>query len=129
MPERKKKFDIEYDKIPEDEGATVLLSQNENSCRGRLIYESGGRKGEDFIITKSPFLIGSKPGSNDAVLHSDAVSRYHARIIKKDGGFFLEDLNSKNSTMLNGEVLPYNEMRKLSGMDLISFADVVYRIV
>ena len=129
LPKRKDFRDIEFDEITEDDGKTVLLSESSLSCRGRLIYESGGSGGEDFTITKSPFSIGSKQGGNDAVLHSDAVSRYHARITKREGGFYIEDLNSTNSTSVNGELLAYNKPKKLSRMDMISFADVVYRVV
>jgi MoxR-like ATPase len=33
----------------------------------------------------------------------DRVSRLHARLEKKDGGFWLEDLGSRNGTFVNGE--------------------------
>ena len=129
FPERRDFCDIQFDELPEDEGATVLLSEDDTGCRGKLIYESGGRGGSDIEIKKTPFSIGSKAGGNDAVLSSEAVSRYHARIIKQDGAFYLIDLNSKNGSCVNGELLPYNEPHRLSRMDMISFADMIYRVV
>ncbi len=129
LPERKKWNDIEFDNVPRQEGSTVMLLENDIRCSGRLIYESGGYGGEDIDITRSPFSIGSKPDGNDAVINSPAVSRYHAQITKIGTSYFVEDLNSTNSTRVNGDILPYHEPRKLASMDLISFADVVYRVV
>lgn len=129
MPEKKPFRDIEFDPVKKPETQTVLLSADMTGCRGRLIYESGGRGGCDLLVDKNPFSIGSRDGGNDAILSSEAVSRYHAKIFRRDGAFYIQDLNSKNGTFLNGEILPYNKPRKLNRMDMISFADVVYRMV
>lgn len=37
------------------------------------------------------------------VLRDDFVSRHHSRIRRHDDGFYLEDLNSSNGTVLNGQ--------------------------
>ena len=129
LPDKNEGFDIEFDKVEEVENATVLLSEDKKCCRGRFVYESGGRGGRDFEIVKNPFMIGSRSGGNDAVISSEAVSRYHARITKYDGGYFIEDLNSTNGTFVNGKLLPYHSSYKLKSMDMISFADVVYRVI
>ena len=129
MPEKREFRDIKFDEVPERYEGTVLLSEDMAGCRGKLIYESGGRGGSDILVDSSPFSIGSRQGGNNAVLLSDAVSRYHARIVKRDGSFYIEDLNSKNGTFINGEIMPYNEQKRLKRMDVISFADVVYRVV
>ena len=39
----------------------------------------------------------------DIIVDSPAVSRQHARIVVEQEGFFLEDLGSRNGTLLNGE--------------------------
>ncbi len=129
LPEKKPFKDIEFDQVKKPETQTVLLSSDMMGCRGKLIYESGGRGGCDLLVDKNPFSIGSRAGGNDAILSSEAVSRYHAKIFRRDGAFYIQDLNSKNGTFLNGEILPYNKPRKLNRMDMISFADVVYRVV
>jgi serine phosphatase RsbU (regulator of sigma subunit) len=38
----------------------------------------------------------------DVVLKQASISRHHARIVSRDGEFFLEDLGSTNGTFLNG---------------------------
>ncbi|MBW1821432.1 MAG: FHA domain-containing protein [Deltaproteobacteria bacterium] len=38
---------------------------------------------------------------NDIVIENLAVSKLHARIMKQDGAYYIEDLNSTNGTYLN----------------------------
>ena len=47
----------------------------------------------------------------------------HARIWKKDDAYYIEDLHSRNGTMVEGKLLEPEEKRRLeSGMQL-SFAE------
>ncbi len=128
FPENDMLEDLEFDEM-ESATETVLLAENPNFCCGKLMYEGGGNGDKDYIISHSPFRIGSKEGGNDAVLHSPVVSRYHAKIYKRDGVYYLEDLNSKNGTYLNGQMISYHEAMPIKSKDTISFADVVYRVV
>lgn len=131
FPEEDYLEDIEFDEIvpkEKEEAKTVILSEDTTVCCGKLIHDMGGES-EDFLISHTPFRIGSKAGGNDAVILSPAVSRYHAKITKQDGIFYLSDLNSLNGTFHNGEPVGYNESVPLKAMDTISFADVVYHIV
>lgn len=131
FPEEDYLEDLEFDEIvpkEKEEPKTVLLSEDETVCCGKLIHDMGGES-KDFLISHTPFRIGSKAGGNDAVILSPAVSRYHAKITRRDGIYYLSDLNSLNGTFHNGEPVGYNESVPLKAMDTISFADVVYHIV
>ncbi len=66
----------------------------------QLVCIAGADLGRTFRITRLPVLIGR--GSVDVGLRSTDVSRNHARIIGKDGGFALVDLGSVNGTYING---------------------------
>jgi len=55
----------------------------------------------DWAGGTSEMLIG-RHRSCDVVLTSDAVSRRHARIFFRDGGWILQDLESTNGTRVNG---------------------------
>jgi signal transduction histidine kinase len=66
----------------------------------QLVCIAGTDLGRTFRITRLPLLIGR--GSADVSLRSVDVSRNHARIIGKDGGFALTDLGSVNGTFING---------------------------
>ncbi len=66
------------------------------------ILTRGKTSGRRVTIVQWPATIGRDPTS---VLHVDdeGVSRYHARIKKRDKLYIIEDLQSKNGTYLNGE--------------------------
>lgn len=96
--------------------------------QGVLIYDGNGTENNHHIKTDS-FRIGSQEGDNEAVLHSKVVSRHHAMITREGKDFFIEDLNSTNGTYLNGNLLSYHDRVRLTKMDQIVFADVVYHII
>jgi pSer/pThr/pTyr-binding forkhead associated (FHA) protein len=55
------------------------------------------------------------------------VGRQHARLIYRQGGWMVEDRNSRNKTRLNGEILPPYEPRPLKDGDLIHFGRIETR--
>ena len=106
----------------------MRMEPQKTQFEGKLVYE--GEEGEqDYLITKDKFCIGSRDEGNDAKLSSPVVSRHHARIVNREGAYYLEDLNSKNGTYVNGSLVAYHSPVKLKRMDRISFADVNYRIL
>jgi serine phosphatase RsbU (regulator of sigma subunit) len=52
-------------------------------------------------LSVSPFVFG-RQAENDLVLRDNRVSRVHARIVRENGGYILEDLSSRHGTFLNG---------------------------
>jgi pSer/pThr/pTyr-binding forkhead associated (FHA) protein len=57
------------------------------------------------------------------VLAKMGVSRRHARILRDETLFFVEDLDSTYGTHLNGQKLPKNEKRLLKNGDVIAIAN------
>ncbi len=57
---------------------------------------------EDSPLMSSSVTIGSRPDC-DLVVDVPSVSGRHCRLIRKETGLVLEDLNSTNGTFLNGE--------------------------
>ena len=49
---------------------------------------------------KNEIMIG-RNAENDIVIENLAVSKLHARIVKQDEAYYIEDLNSTNGTYLN----------------------------
>jgi sulfite reductase (NADPH) flavoprotein alpha-component len=76
-----------------------------NRPRANLIVEKGERDGTTTPITKHQVVIGRDTAMADVVVEDGLVSRRHARISWMAVEYVIEDLNSSNGTILNGELL------------------------
>ena len=65
---------------------------------------SGPFAGRLFTLERDVTIIGRNPEC-DMVLQPKSVSRKHAAIVRKDGGFLLRDLGSTRGTFVNGQKL------------------------
>lgn len=65
-----------------------------------LIRSGGGREGETIGLGTDVLTVGRSPHS-DLFLDDVTVSRHHARVLRDEGGFWVEDLNSLNGTYVN----------------------------
>ncbi|MCM1122679.1 MAG: FHA domain-containing protein [Eubacterium sp.] len=88
-----------YNEI-EDNEATVLVIPEE---KGYLIRKSNG---QEYLLEKDSYVIGSGGQANISIGNNSAVSRKHAQIGKDgNGSFYIKDLNSTNGTFVGGERL------------------------
>ncbi|MBN1395937.1 MAG: SpoIIE family protein phosphatase [Pirellulales bacterium] len=69
----------------------------------------GLRPGEQLPLDGDVMVLGRHP-TCDIVLESGAVSRQHARILKIDGEYYVEDLHSRNGTLLNGRQITERQL-------------------
>jgi pSer/pThr/pTyr-binding forkhead associated (FHA) protein len=98
-----------------------------NSIRLSITHTSPAHQNEPFAQTEDKILninqtneicIGRSP-SNDICLNSSAVSGKHVRILRQGQEFFLEDLDSRNGTILNGDRLTSQDKKLLRSGDQI----------
>lgn len=118
-------FHFEPEEEPEEtiENPTVFLGELQ-TAQGRLLYQ--GSQGQDsFYIDKESFLIGGNQKA-DGVLSASGISRNHARITKEKDVYCLTDLNSRNGTYLNGQLLEYKKKCEIHPGDRIRFATQEY---
>ena len=80
--------------------------------------------GQEFALKGEHWLIGKHRAGVEICLDRPTVSRLHARIFCKEGEYYLEDLNSRNGTRLNGNLLDGGQVRRLEAEDEICFADM-----
>jgi len=66
-----------------------------------LISQTGKLSGSRLTLDLKEIIIGRSPEC-DYIISDRQVSRKHSRIKKMPDGFYLEDLDSKNGTFLNG---------------------------
>ncbi len=135
------------EEIPEEE--PVLEEPAEGKSPYETIFETGGEDaslnllGEPFLILKAisgpnngaefslekdkTYLLG-KARSCDIVFNDLSVSKKHAELtIAEDGLVFLEDLGSKNKTLVNHAQL--TDRRPISPGDLISIGTTTLVII
>jgi pSer/pThr/pTyr-binding forkhead associated (FHA) protein len=112
------------DEPVESEHPTVCLTAIEHP-EGRLVYQGSGAE-DSFIIEGESFLVGGRNGQADGKLQSSGVSRNHARITREEHDYYIEDLNSKNGTYLNGDLLPYRQRYHMKPGDHLRFAREEY---
>ena len=106
---------------------TVCLSNYKAKPRGMLLYD-GLEELENISLTGNTIRLG-KGVEADVLIDKATISKFHAKIEKTEADFYIEDLNSTNGTMVNGEALSYKERRKLEINDIVQLADVQYKFV
>lgn len=111
----------EYANGPQsDDDGTMLLVDN------NVRYPSLKRIMTDELIdvNKPVFRIGKERSYVDYfVTNNNAVSRSHADIITRGSRFFIVDLNSKNRTYVNGQVIPVQYEIEIFNNDRIKLAN------
>lgn len=71
-------------------------------------------------------IIGKLGNASDAVIDLPTVSRVHAKIRKREEEYYLTDLNSRNGTSVNGQMLKGDEEYLLQNEDEVDFAQARY---
>src|SRR5262249_30012328 len=68
----------------------------------KLIVLAGAKEGLEIPLRKDKFLIGR---AKECALRagSEAISRRHCAIIRRETGYTVRDLGSRNGTQVNGE--------------------------
>lgn len=120
-------YEPETEEEPKTAHPTVLLAEITKPPEGILRYEGKGFC-KDLIISGNSFLIGSGTDC-DGYIPSTTVSRKHARIIRKEEIYFIEDLNSSNGTCVGGEMLNYKTKMSLQKNEIVIFADEKFRFI
>ncbi len=79
-----------------------------------LEFQTGDRSGQRVVLHAGRTVIGRHPDC-DAVLDAPAVSRQHCAITVDQDGVMVEDLRSRNGTLVNG--IPLTAPRRLEEGD------------
>src|SRR5262245_41925194 len=80
-------------------GAALLHASDGKQVMALLKILSGDRSGQTVDLRGDVVVVGRHPGC-DIRVPDETVSRRHARIISQRGGYFVEDLGSRNGTFL-----------------------------
>ncbi|MBT4865788.1 MAG: SpoIIE family protein phosphatase [Planctomycetaceae bacterium] len=88
-----------------------------------LKVDKGSIPGQILELHGERMVLGRHPSCH-IVLDNAAVSRQHAQILESHGQFYIEDLRSRNATMINGK--PIAGRSELHDCDRISVCDVQF---
>jgi predicted component of type VI protein secretion system len=81
----------------------------------RLVIRKGDGIGKDLALS-AECVVGRHPGSQ-FVVEDLLVSRRHFRVFSAEGGWWVEDLGSRNGTLVNGQ--------RTAGKRALSDGDVI----
>jgi pSer/pThr/pTyr-binding forkhead associated (FHA) protein len=94
------------------------------TSRGVLLILSSNFLGKTFIIDKECVVLG-RNDSCDITIDDPLISKQHLSICHQENHFFIEDLDSKNSTFLNGKAL--NKKKQLIYGDRVIAGNTIMR--
>lgn len=118
-----------------NDGTTVLGNSSFGQEQGTMLLGSYGTTRSSAYLTRmktsekinldtGEFIIGKGTvGTNYCIMDNPTVSREHAKIMKRGGSYFVVDLNSTNSTYLNGRLLHPGEEVALASGNIICLSD------
>lgn len=100
--------------------------QEASKPKNLMLKPMNDTKYESILIMEFPFFIGKLKQNVDYCLEKDVISRYHAKISKEQDQYYITDLNSKNGTFVNNEVVDTYQSKEINVGDEITFADIKY---
>lgn len=84
---------------------------------------SGPLSGQSFQIEQDEILLGRGP-DNQIQIVEESISRTHAKILRRDDHFFIQDLESQNGTYLNGHPISEGFQLELKEGDFLALGNV-----
>lgn len=105
----------------------------------KLVIEQGLSLGKEFLVSDEEMLIGRRDPEQDYIPDIDLfdqespnnryISRRQAQLYFKEGGLWVEDLDSSNGTALNNHMIRAHEAKRLKpGDKLLLGQSVLLRI-
>jgi phosphoserine phosphatase RsbU/P len=88
-----------------------------------LVAENGSSAGQRHGLTKGRYVLGRHPEC-DIVVDAGAVSRHHAQLFRVADEFYVEDMNSRNGTFVNDQMI--FGRHRLSEGDRIRVCDISF---
>ena len=92
-----------------------------------LIEMPADRRGARFQLSGPELTIGRAGGCHIALPNDTFASTLHARVFERNGAVYVEDLGSRNGTLLNGE--PVVHAAQLRRGDHVQFGQTVAEAV
>ena len=110
-----------FEEEPE-ESCTMLLTAPERTTYTLVRLDNGER----YPLNQKEMIIGKQAEKAQILLTEPVVSRVHAKIILKNHGIYIRDMNSKNGTYINDKRLKEEEEIAFNCKDSLSVANIQF---
>ncbi len=109
---------------------TIELSQNASQSHpsGFCLISNGETPGHRFLLNNITMTIGRGPECN-VVLQDASISRCHAQFSHQFEGDYVQDLNSRNGSQVNGEPLSGPRLLKTGDVILLGSVRLEYTLI
>jgi pSer/pThr/pTyr-binding forkhead associated (FHA) protein len=113
--------------LPASESTTVILgSAAQRTISIQLVANTGPAQGTVFDVGEAGATLGRLP-DNSICLTDGRLSRHHAQIDFRDGGYWISDLASQNGTLVNDR--PLTDAHRLQAGDSIELGTTRLTVV
>jgi pSer/pThr/pTyr-binding forkhead associated (FHA) protein len=113
--------------VKPSESTTVILGSAAQRTLGiQLVANTGPAQGSVFDVGEAGATLGRLP-DNSICLTDGRLSRHHAQIDFRDGGYWISDLASQNGTLVNDR--PLTEEHRLQAGDSIELGTTRLTVV
>jgi hypothetical protein len=99
----------------------IILPKKTSPGGPQIASLTGGTTAEVWPLLEDEYSVG-RVETNAIVINDTTISSRHARIIRNGDGFWLEDLQSRNGTYVNGDRV--TSKRLLADRDVIRFGRI-----
>jgi diguanylate cyclase (GGDEF)-like protein len=102
--------DLEATRVSDLDKLREELGRRSERDRAYLIVLAGGDVGKMFKLDAGETVLGRSHRA-DIRLDDDSISRMHAKLTLTDAQIAIEDLNSSNGTLVNGDRATFQQLR------------------
>lgn len=107
----------DMDTLVDDDLQAVEEADEDRPRRAVMLYQEGTAEEQVYPFTGDVMTLGRGRDNDIQVKNDSKVSRYHCKLYRRNGNFYIEDNKSANGTLVNGELV--TERRLFGGEEII----------
>ncbi len=98
-------------------GDAAPAASDDEPRRALLLYQEGTAEEQIYPFTGEVLTIGRGRDNDIQIKNDSKVSRFHCKLFRRGGNFYIEDNKSSNGSLVNGELI--TERRLFGGEEVI----------
>ena len=110
-------LEVGEEEAPAAEETAEGDEDGEDGRRALLLYQEGTPDEQIYPFTGEVLTVGRGRDNDIQIKNDSKVSRFHCKLFRRSGNFYIEDNKSSNGTLVNGELI--TERRLFGGEEVI----------